>query len=58
MWAHHAAFGDDLAELPAATDRAILGLEKLTLPAVLAAYGARGWLALPRGWCASISWKG
>jgi hypothetical protein len=45
MWARHAAFGDDIAELPDATDRAILGREKMTLPGVPTANGARGWLA-------------
>lgn len=45
MWARHAAFGDDLPELPDRLDRGFLGLEKLVLSTALEKYEARGWVA-------------
>lgn len=45
MWWRHATFGDDLPNLPDKVERSLLDLESLTLPVVLGAYKARGWLA-------------
>lgn len=45
MWGRHAAFGDDLPDLPDEVEHSLLDLESLTLPAVLGVYEARGWLA-------------